>query len=112
VVKRRLQKLDAEALMAEHTHICGASAVGDMTKESRMQLILDKLEANGTFNDREAEWKRQARTGRNQSNDVFKTTLARTTLGSSAAMMVFSKPRCGDRCENIDKERRRGTSRY
>ena len=40
-----------------------------------MQLILEKLEANGTFNDREAEWKRQARTGRNQSIDVCKTTL-------------------------------------
>jgi len=55
-----------------------------------MQLILDKLEANVTFNDQEAEWKRQVRTGRNQSsvNDMRKTTLACTALGSSAAMLI------------------------
>ena len=90
LVKRRLQKLDAEELKAEHTHICGASAVGDMTKEKRMQLILDKLEENGTFNDQEAEWKRQACTSRNQSSvdDVCKATLACTTLGSSVAMLT------------------------
>jgi len=64
VVKHRLQKLDVEALKAEHTHICWASSAGDMTKEKRMQLILDKLEANRTFYDQKAEWKRQARTGR------------------------------------------------
>jgi len=64
--------------------------VGDMTKEKRMQLILDKLEVNITFNDQEAEWKRQVRTGRNQSsvNDMCKTTLACTALGSSAAMLI------------------------
>jgi len=31
LVKRSLQKLDAETLKAEHVHICGASALGDMT---------------------------------------------------------------------------------
>ena len=48
-------KFDAEALKAEYIHICRASAVGNMTKGKRMQPILDKLEANGTFNDQEAE---------------------------------------------------------
>ena len=55
LVKCRLQKLDAEARKAEHTHSCGASAVDEMTKEKRMQRIVDKLEVNGTFNHQEAE---------------------------------------------------------
>jgi len=61
-----------------------------MSKEKRKQVILDKLEANGTLNHQEAEWKRQAHTSRNQSSadDVSKTTLACTTLGSSAAMRI------------------------
>jgi len=86
LAKRLLQKLDAEALRAEHTHICGASAMGHMIKEQIMQLILDKLEANGTFKHQQAEWERQARTGCNQPrvHDVCKTTLACSTLGSSA----------------------------
>ena len=64
-MKRRLQKLEAEALEAEHTHICGASGMDHMTKAQRMQLILDKLETNGTFKRQQAERERQARTGRN-----------------------------------------------
>jgi hypothetical protein len=61
-----------------------------MSKEKRKQCILDKLEANGTLNHQEAEWERQAHTSRNQSSadDVSKTTLACTTLGSSAAMRI------------------------
>ena len=62
-----------------------------MTKAQRMQLILDKLETNGTFKHQQAEWKRQARTGRNQSSvhDVCKTSLACSTLGSSVAMLTM-----------------------
>jgi len=92
-VKRRLQKFDAEALEAEHTHICGGSDMDHMTKAQRMQLILDKLETNGTFKHQQAEWERQARTGRNQSSvhDVCKTTFACSTLGSSAAMLTMVK---------------------
>jgi len=58
-----------------------------------MQFILDKLETNGTFKHQQAEWERQARTGRNQSSahDVCKTTLACSTLGSSAAMLTMVK---------------------
>ena len=80
LAKRRLQKLDAEALRAEHTHICGASGMGHMIKERRMQLILDKLEANRMF-----KHQRQARTGRNQPrvDDVCKRTLACSTLFGS-----------------------------
>jgi len=90
LVKRRLQKLDAEALKVEHTHICGASAVANMTKEKRMQLIFDRWEANGTFYQQEAEWKRQVCASQIQSSagDVCKPTLACTTLGSSAAMLT------------------------
>ena len=92
-MKRRLQKLDAQALGARHSHICGASDMDHMTKAQRMQLILDKLEANGTFKHQQAEWERQARTGRNHSSvhDVCKTTLACSTLGSSAAMLTMVK---------------------
>ena len=41
----------------------------------------------------QAEWERQARTGHNQSSihDVCKTTLACSTLGSSAAMLTMVK---------------------
>jgi len=35
LVKRRLQKLDADTLKAEHAHTCRASALGNMTKEQR-----------------------------------------------------------------------------
>jgi len=106
LVKRHLQNLDAEALGAEHTHICGASDMDHMNKAQRMQLILDKLESNGTFKHQQAEWERQVRTGRNQSSvhDVCKTTLACSTLGSSAAMLTMVKS------ENVDKKRCRGTS--
>jgi len=64
-----------------------------MTKAQRMQLILDKLEANETFKHQQAEWERQARTGRNQPrvHDVCKTTLACSTLGSPAAMLTMVK---------------------
>jgi len=91
VVKRRLQKLDAEALESEHTHICGGSDMDHMTKAQRLQLILNKLETNGTFKHQQAEWERQARTARNQSlvHDVCKTSLACSTLGSSAAMLTM-----------------------
>ena len=84
VVKIRMQKLDAEALEAEHTHICGVSGMDHITKAQRMQLILKKLETNGMFKHQQAEWKRQARTGRKQSSvhNVCKTTLACSTLGS------------------------------
>jgi len=93
LVKRRLQKLDAEALEAEHTHTCGGLDMDHMNKAQRMQLILDTLETNGTFKHQQAEWERQARTGRNQSSvhDVCKTTLACSTLGSSAAMLTMVK---------------------
>jgi len=93
LVKRRLQKLDAQALEVEHTHICGGSDMDHMTKAQRMQLILDKLETNGTFKHQQAEWESQARTGRNQSSvqHVCKTTLACSTLGSSAAMLTMVK---------------------
>jgi len=49
------------------------------------------LEANGTFKHQQAEWERQARTGRNKTrvDDVCKTTVACTTLGSSAAMLIM-----------------------
>jgi len=47
LVKRSLEKLDAEALGAEHTHICRASGMDHMTKAQKMQLILGKLETNG-----------------------------------------------------------------
>jgi hypothetical protein len=91
LVKRRLQKLDAEALEAEHTHICGGSDMDHMTKAQRLQLILDKLETNGTFKHQQEEWERQARTARNQSlvHDVCKTSLACSTLGSTAAMLTM-----------------------
>jgi len=64
-----------------------------MTKAQRLQLILVKLETNGTFKHQQAEWERQARTGRNQSlvHDVCKKTLACSTLGSSAAMLTMVK---------------------
>jgi len=55
LVKRRLQKMDAEALRAEYTHICGASGMDHTTKAQRLQLILDKLEATGTFKHQQAE---------------------------------------------------------
>ena len=58
LVKRRLQKLDAEALEAEHTHICSASCMDHLTKMQRMQLILDKLETNGKFKHQQEEWER------------------------------------------------------
>jgi len=91
LVKRCLQKLDAEALEAEHTHICGGSDMDHMTKAQRLHLILDKLETNGTFKHQQAEWERQARTARNQSlvHDVCKTSIACSTLGSSAAMLTM-----------------------
>jgi len=56
----------------------------------KKQLILEKLETNGTLSHQEAECERQACTGRNQSSlcNVCKTTLACTTLGSSAAMLT------------------------
>mmetsp|Transcript_4325 Transcript_4325/g.6990 ORF Transcript_4325/g.6990 Transcript_4325/m.6990 type:complete len:132 (+) Transcript_4325:272-667(+) len=65
--------------------------MGHMIKGQRMQLILDKLEANGTFQHQHAEWERQARTGRNYTrvDDVCTTTLACSTLGSSAAMLTM-----------------------
>jgi len=93
LVKRRLQKLDAEALEVEHTQICGGSDMDHMTKAQRLQLILDKLETNGTFKHQQAEWERQARTGHNQSlvHDVCKTSLACSTLDSSAAMLTTVK---------------------
>jgi len=93
LVKRRLQKLDAEALEAEHSHICGASGMDHRTKAQKMQLIFDKLETNGTFKHQQTEWDRQARTGCNQSSvhDVCKTTEACSTLGSSAAMLTIVK---------------------
>ena len=56
LVKRRLQKLDTEALEAEHTHICGGSDMDHMTKAQRLQLILDKLETIGTFKHQQEEW--------------------------------------------------------
>jgi len=58
-----------------------------------MQLILDKLEANGTFKHQQAEWERQARTNRNQPrvHDVCKTSLACSILGSSAEMLTMVK---------------------
>jgi len=61
----------------------------EMATGSR-QLILDKLEANGMFKHKQAEWERQARTGRNQTrvDDVCKPTLACTLLGSSAPMLT------------------------
>ena len=64
-----------------------------MTKAQRLQLILDKLETNGTLKHQQAEWERQARTGRNQSlvHDMCKTTLACSTLGSLAAMLTLVK---------------------
>jgi len=72
--------------------MCGASPLGDsyMTKIKRMQLIFEKLETNGTFRLQEAEWERQARTGRNQSSagDACKTTSSFTTLGSSSVMLT------------------------
>jgi len=37
------------------------------SKAQRLQLIFDKLETNGTSEHQQAEWERQARTGRNQS---------------------------------------------
>jgi len=76
LVKQRPQKLDAEALEAEHTHICGGSDMDHMTKAHRLQLILDKLETNWTFKHQQAEWERQARTAHNQSlvHDVCKTS--------------------------------------
>ena len=93
LVKRCLQKMDTEALRAEHTHICGASDMDHMTKAQRMQLILDKSEANGTFKHQQAEWERQARTGCHQSSvhNVCKTTWACSMLGSSAAMLTMVK---------------------
>jgi hypothetical protein len=71
-----------------------------MTKAQRMQLILDKLEANGTFKHQQAEWERQARTGRNQSrvHDVCKTTLACSTLGSFGSDAHY-----GEECETLTK---------
>jgi len=53
-----------------------------MTKAQRLQLILVKLETNGTFKHQQAEWERQARSGRNQSlvHDVCKKTSACSTL--------------------------------
>ena len=91
LVQRHIQKLDAEALEAENAHTCGGSDMDHMTKAQRLQLILDKLETNGTFKHQQAEWKRQARTGRNQSSvhDVCKTSLACSTLGSSVAMLTM-----------------------
>jgi len=64
-----------------------------MTKAQRLQLILVKLETNGTLKHQQAEWERQARTGRNQSlvHDVCKNTLVCSTLGSSAAMLNMVK---------------------
>jgi len=93
LVKRRLQKSDAKALEAEHNHICKGSDMDHMTKAQRLQLILDKLETTGTFKHQQAEWERQARTGRNQSlvHDVCKTSVACSTLGSSAAMLTMVK---------------------
>ena len=62
LVKRSLQKFDAETLEAEHTLICGGSDTDHMTKAQRLQLILGKLETNGTFKHQQEEWERQART--------------------------------------------------
>jgi len=39
--------------------------MGHVIKEKTMQLIFDKLEANGTFKHQQVEWERQARTCRN-----------------------------------------------
>ena len=91
LVKRRLQKSDAKALEAEHNHICKGSDMDHMTKAQRLQLILDKLETTGTFKHQQAEWERQARTGRNQSlvHDVCKTSVACSTLGSTVAMLTM-----------------------
>jgi len=90
LVKRSIQKLDAEALEAEHTLICGGSDMDHMTKAQRLQLILDKLETNWTFKHQQAEWERQAQTARKRLlvHDVCKTSLACSTLGSSAAMLT------------------------
>jgi len=108
LVKRSLQKLDAETLGAKHVHICGASAMGHMTKAQRMQLILDKLEANGTFKHQQVEWERQTQTGCNQPrvHDVCKTTLECFNFGFFGSHAHF-----GQECEIIDKKCCCGTSR-
>jgi len=79
----------------------------DRGKAQRMQLILDKLEANGTFKHQQVEWERQVRTGRDQSlaHDVCVTTLA------CSAGLFGSDADYGEESENIDKKRCRGTSR-
>ena len=48
------------------------------------------MESNGTFHHQEAEWERQAHTGRNQkrAEDVCETILVCTTLGFSAVMLT------------------------
>ena len=91
LVKHHLHLLDAVSLKAEHTHICGASADGNLTMKTRVELILKKLEDNETFKHQQAEWDRQARASKNQLQDdkVSKITLACTTLGSSAAMLTM-----------------------
>ena len=66
LVKRRLQKLDAEALEAEHTHICGGSDMDHMTRAQRLQLILDKLETK-------APTGRMGEAGTNRTESVIGT---------------------------------------
>jgi len=76
---------------------------------SREQLSLEKLETNGTFRGQETEREREARTGQNQpsAGDVCKTSLACSTLGSSAAMLTVVK-----QCGNNETEYGRDTTRY
>jgi len=67
LVKQRLQKLDAETLEVEHTHICGGSDMDQMTKMQRMQLILDKLDV-------QAPTGRMGEAGANRPQSVIGTT--------------------------------------
>jgi hypothetical protein len=81
--------MDTEALKAESTLTFGASAVGDMTKEKRMQLILDKVEANGTFKHQEAEWERRRKSDKDRRRVENNFSVYNAGLYGSVMLTMF-----------------------
>jgi len=43
LVKRKLYRVDAAELKMEHAHICGATALHDLTNMARKEIILKTL---------------------------------------------------------------------
>jgi len=49
MVRRRITKMDTEALKNEHVYICGSQAQRDMIKMQKMIRIFDYMDLNEFF---------------------------------------------------------------